>query len=272
VERPVASGYNTNVRSPPDRRGAARDTRGRLKRELTEDQIADLVARRAQDQSYREIEKATGVPKSTASALCRQPDVQAMIASLQAGIAAAEKEQANAVKRERQREARRKSAAAQRERKRHATSPSGPIRRHKEDSEDDLDAIERRIAPEWTPLCGVQILDGEGRIVFSRAYDRLDESVLGELADELRAAGVRNPRTAIVEDLANCRPGQRVVYKVEPEPERTPAEEAAHGVFEPLLQPVEAPGHSDIRTELEAEGVIPPLFSEADLAPSERPD
>jgi hypothetical protein len=156
----------------------------------------------------------------------------------------------------------------------HATSPSGPIRRHK-DSEDDLDAVERRIAPEWTPLCGVQILDREGRIVFSRAYDRLDdESTLGKLADELRAAGVPNPRNAIIEDLATCLPDRRVVYEVEvePEPERTPAEEAAHGVFEPLLQPAEAPGHSDIRAELEAEGVIPPLFSEADLAPSERPD
>ncbi len=61
------------------------------------------------------------------------------------------------------------------------------------------------------------------------------------------------------------------MYEVEPEPELTPAEEAAHGVFEPL-QPVEAPGHSEIRAELEAEGVIPPLLSEADLAPSERPD
>jgi hypothetical protein len=238
----------------------------------------DVVARRVQDQSYREIEKATGVPKSTASSLCRQPDVQGMIASMQAGIAAAENEQANAVKRERQREASRKSAAAQRERKRHATSASGPIRRRKdaskvrEDSEEELDAVERRIAPEWTPLCGVQILDGEGRIVFSRAYDRLDDSTLAKLADELRAAGVPSPRNAIIEDLATCRPGQRVVYEVEPEPELTPAEEAAHGVFEPLLQPAEAPGHSDIRTELEAEGVIPPLFSEADLAPSERPD
>ncbi len=65
-----------------------------------------------------------------------------MIASMQAGIAAAEKERANAVKCKRQREASRKSAAARRERKRHATSPSGPIRGHK-DSEDDLDAIER---------------------------------------------------------------------------------------------------------------------------------
>jgi hypothetical protein len=116
---------------------------------------------------------------------------------------------------------------------------------------------------------GVQILDGEGRMVFSRAYDRLDESTLGKLADELRAAGVPNPRNAIIEDLANCRPDRRVVYEVEPEPELTPAEEAAHGVFEPLLQPAEAAGHSDIRAELEAEGVIPPLFSEADLAPAE---
>jgi len=216
VERPVACGYSTNVRSPPDRRGAARDPRGRLKRDLTEAQIVDLVARRVRGQSYREIEKATGVPKSTASSLCRQPDVQGMIASMQAGIAAAEQERAKAVKRERQREARRRSAAAQRERKRQATSPSGPIRRHK-DSEEELDAIERRIAPEWTPLCGVQILDREGRIVFSRAYDRLDESTLGKLADELRAAGVPKPRNAIIEDLANCRPDRRVVYEVEPE-------------------------------------------------------
>jgi len=114
----------------------------------------------------------------------------------------------------------------------------------------------------------------KGRMVFSRAYDRLDKSPLGKLADELRAAGVPNPRNAIIEDLATCPPDQRVVYEVEvePEPELTHAEEAAHGVFEPLLQPAEAPGHSDIRAELEAEGVIPPLFSEADLAPSERPD
>ncbi len=135
----------------------------------------------------------------------------------QAGIAAAAKEQANAVKRERQREARRKSAAARRERKRQATSPSGPIRGPK-DSEDDLDALERRIAPEWTPLCGAQIRDREGRLVFSRGYDRLDdESTLGKLADELRAAGVPNPRTAIIEDLADCRPDRPVVYEVEPE-------------------------------------------------------
>jgi hypothetical protein len=266
VGRPVACGYTTNVRSPPDRRGAARDPRGRLKRELTEDQILDVVARRVQRQSYRAIEKATGVPKSTAASLCRQPDVQAMIAARQAGIAAAQKEQANAVKRERQREASRKSAAARRERKRQATSPSGPIRGQK-DSEDDLDAVERRIAPEWTPLCGVQILDGEGRLLFSRPYDRLDESTLGELANELRAAGVPKPRNAIIEDLANCAPDRRVVYGVEPEPELMPAEEAAHGVFEPLLQPAKAAGHCDNRTELEAEGVIPPLFSEADLAP-----
>jgi hypothetical protein len=188
-----------------------------------------------------------------------------MIASMEAGIAAAEQERVSAVKRERRRAASRRSAAARRERKRHATSPSGPIRRQK-DSEDDLDAVERRIAPEWTPLCGAQILDAEGRVVFSRAYDRLDESTLRELADELRAAGVPNPRNAIIEDLANCRPGRRAVYGVEPEPELTPAE-AAHGVFEPLLQPVEAAGHSEIRAELAAEGVIPPLFSEADLAP-----
>jgi len=112
---------------------------------------------------------------------------------------------------------RRRSAAARRERKRQATSPSGPIRGHK-DSEEELDALERWIAPEWTPLCGVQILDGKGGMVFSRAYDRRDdESTLGKLADELRAAGVPNPRTAIVEDLANCRPDRRVVYEVEPE-------------------------------------------------------
>jgi hypothetical protein len=161
---------------------------------------------------------------------------------MQAGIAAAEKEQANAVKRGRQREASRKSAAARRERKRQATSPSGPIRGQK-DSEDDLDALERRIAPEWTPLCGVQILDGEGRIVFSRAYDRLDESTLGELADELRAAGVPNPRNAIIEDLATCPPGRRALYEVDPEPERTPAEEAPPTASSTRSSP---PRHPDI--------------------------
>jgi hypothetical protein len=33
---------------------------------------------------------------------------------------------------------------------------------------------------------------------------------------------------------------QRAVYEVDPKPELTPAEEAAQGVFEPLLEPAEA--------------------------------
>jgi hypothetical protein len=118
----------------------------------------------------------------------------------------------------------------------------------------------------------VQILDGEGRMVFSRAYDRLDESTLGKLVDELRAAGVPNPRNAIIEDLANCRPGRGAVYEVEPEPEPElmpsgpPTASSSRS-----SSPPRHPG-ADIRAELEAGGVIPPLFSEANLAPSERPD
>jgi hypothetical protein len=100
-----------------------------------------------------------------------------------------------------------------------ARRPPQPADPQEQGFQDELDAIERRIAPEWTPLCGLQILDGEGRVV----YDRLDGSALGELADEPRAAGVPNPRNAIIEDLANCPPGQRAVYEVEPEPDRLPA-------------------------------------------------
>ena len=68
-------------------------------------------------------------------------------------------------------------------------------------------------------------------MLFSRAYDRLNESTIGELADELRAAGVPNPRNAIIEDLANCRPDRRVVYEVEPEPELTPCSNPRHFAF-----------------------------------------
>jgi hypothetical protein len=71
--------------------------------------------------------------------------------------------------------------------------------------------------------------------------DHLDDS--DDVVYELRAAGVPNPRNAIIEDLATCPPGRRALYEVDPEPELTPAEEAPPTASSTRSSP---PRHPDI--------------------------
>jgi hypothetical protein len=92
-----------------------RDATGRRKREVSDEQVLDIVVRRVQEQSLRAIEKATGVPRSTISELLRKPDVIAMVAEIQAEEGKHEAAKVDAVSRERKRETSRKSSATHRD-------------------------------------------------------------------------------------------------------------------------------------------------------------
>jgi hypothetical protein len=94
-------------------------------------------------------------------------------------------------------------------------------------SEADLDDIDEKVNPERRAHCGVQFYAdaADDRPIFSRSYDSRDASLLGELADELLAAGLDRHRDAVIDDLANCEPRQRVVYVyAEPDEMYQPAE------------------------------------------------
>lgn len=87
----------------------------------------DIVARRTMGESLRAIEKATGVPRSTVSELLHKPDVIAMVAEIQADIAADAQRTTDAVRVERKRATSRKSSATARDKaaapKRTSTAP-----------------------------------------------------------------------------------------------------------------------------------------------------
>jgi hypothetical protein len=90
----------SNTRSPGNINASTpRDDHGRRqKRDVPEDVIVDIVARRTMGESLRAIEKATGVPRSTVSELLHKPDVVAMVAEIQADIAASENLKVEAVR------------------------------------------------------------------------------------------------------------------------------------------------------------------------------
>jgi len=68
-----------------------RDAAGRLpRREFSEDEVTEAVARRCAKESLRSIEKATGIPRSTLAELFKRPEVVAMVADIQADAAKVE--------------------------------------------------------------------------------------------------------------------------------------------------------------------------------------
>jgi hypothetical protein len=147
------------------------------------------------------------------SRLRKAPDIAAMIADARAKINAAEKEQANAVIRERAREQSRKSSAVRRERKAKAQFEQGrseALRREngKALTDQEAAALEARLYPERAPLARVVLAAG------SFGYDPRDDAdvvPIGRLiADEPELASVDHDdlRTA----LASVRDGSTFTF------------------------------------------------------------
>lgn len=211
-------------------------------RQWTPEQCADIIRRHIAGESIRAIAAEYECAPSTVSRLLRAPDVQAIIEEQKTAAAAEEKvERVRALDREKQARRRTRQAgyaatpADLQEKKRPSKSRAdgrllgyasidqrtGETRWHKNSlaggtttpppSDQELDALERKLYPERTELAAVVL--GEG----SRSYDPLDRLDIATCAAWITDLRPDLDDRDVRATLSTIEPGHRITFP-EPEP------------------------------------------------------
>jgi len=223
-------------------------------RALTEDQVVAIAAGRVRGLSMRAISRAEDIPYETVRDASKRPEVTSVVEQVSAEIAATEREQAEAVKRDHKREGdatRQRRATARKTQAKIAAERRESVGRspssgdggrilgvftfptdHRDRSGGEwipnralpgsqLTPTERkeldaRIYPEDVPLSAVQVLDANGAVAFSASFDVLKDNLARIAVDVLSALGwPDSEHNAIVESLSRAEPGKCVSFRVE---------------------------------------------------------